>query len=51
MAAGPGGRALEQARVDAGRVLARGTLAELRAQTGRERLEEVFVTLVRGPAS
>ena len=37
--------------IHAGRVLARGTLAELRAQTGRERLEEVFVTLVRGPAS
>ena len=34
--------------IHAGRVLDTGTLAELRAQTGLERLEDVFMHLVRG---
>ena len=36
--------------IHGGVVLASGTVAELRVRTGRERLEEVFVQLVRGHA-
>lgn len=32
-----------------GQILAHGTLAQLRAQTGKEKMEDVFVALVKGP--
>lgn len=37
--------------IHGGRVLATGTLAELRVITGHERLEDVFMSLVRGAAA